>query len=138
MDFLFDLVRVSVPSMKLRLLGSTVCIRMHPQEVACWRSAGHWAEGVQIGPSSLDRWSYRLELTSGPNWNVTAEPGHLVVVVPCAAVRDWTDSEAVTLEHLTPWGTRLILEKDLPRRLLRPGNADREPTGDQKTSRAMP
>lgn len=138
MDFLFDLVRVSVPSMKLRLLGSTVCIRMLPPELASWQSAGHWAEGVQIGPSSQDRWSYRLELTSGPNWNVTAEPGHLVVVVPCAAVRDWTNSETVTLEHLTPWGTRLILEKDLPRRLLRPGNEDREPTGDQKTSRAMP
>ena len=138
MDFLFDLVRVSVPSMKLRLLGSTVCIRMLPPELASWQSAGHWAEGVQIGPASLDRWSYRLELTSGPNWKVTAEPGHLIVVVPCAAVRDWTNSETVTLEHLTPWGTRLILEKDLPRRLLRPGNEDREPTGDQKTSRAMP
>ena len=124
MDFLFGLVRVSVLSMKLRLLGSTVCIRMHPQELASWQSAGRWAEGVQIGPSTQDRWSYRLELSAGPSWNVTAEPGQLVVAVPREAVRDWADSEAITLEHLTPWGTRLILEKDLPRRLLRPEKRD--------------
>ena len=124
MDFLFGSVRVSVLSMKLRLLGSTVCIRMHPQELASWQSAGRWAEGVQIGPSTQDRWSYRLELSAGPNWNVTAEPGQLVVAVPREAVRDWADSEAITLEHLTPWGTRLILEKDLPRRLLRPEKRD--------------
>jgi hypothetical protein len=124
--------------MKLRLFGSTVRIRMRPQEVASWRAAGHWTEGVQIGPASQDRWSYRLELAPDPDWNVTAEPGHLVVTIPHAAVRDWTDSEAVTLEHLTSWGTRLILEKDLPRRLLRPGNEETDPTGHQKTSRAMP
>lgn len=102
--------------MKLRIFGSTVRIRMRPLEVTSWRAAGHWAEGVQIGPSSQDRWSYRLEVTSGPDWKVTAEPGHLVVAVPHEAVRDWADSEAVTLEHLTPWGTRITLEKDLPRR----------------------
>ena len=110
--------------MKLRLLGSTVCIRMLPPELASWQSAGRWAEGVQIGPSTQDRWSYRLELSAGPSWNVTAEPGQLVVAVPREAVRDWADSEAITLEHLTPWGTRLILEKDLPRRLLRPEKRD--------------
>jgi hypothetical protein len=124
MDFLFGSVRVSVLSMKLRLLGSTVCIRMLPPELASWQSAGHWAEGVQIGPSTQDRWSYRLELSSGPDWSAAAEPGHLVVAVPREAVRDWADSEATTLEYLTPWGTRLILEKDLPRRLLRPEKRD--------------
>jgi len=124
MDFLFGSVRVSVLSMKLRLLGSTVCIRMLPPELASWQSAGRWAEGVQIGPSTQDRWSYRLELSSGPDWSAAAEPGHLVVAVPREAVRDWADSEATTLEYLTPWGTRLILEKDLPRRLLRPEKRD--------------
>jgi hypothetical protein len=123
-DFLFDSVPVSVGPMKLRIFDSTVRIRMLPPELASWQSAGHWAEGVQIGPSTHDRWSYRLELSSGPDWSAAAEPGHLVVAVPREAVRDWADSEATTLEYLTPWGTRLILEKDLPRRLLRPEKRD--------------
>jgi|688.fasta_scaffold634058_2 hypothetical protein len=123
-DFLFDSVPVSVGPMKLRIFDSTVRIRMLPPELASWQSAGHWAEGVQIGPSTQDRWSYRLELSSGPDWSAAAEPGHLVVAVPREAVRDWADSEATTLEYLTPWGTRLILEKDLPRRLLRPEKRD--------------
>jgi hypothetical protein len=123
-DFLFDSVPVSVGPMKLRIFDSTVRIRMLPPELASWQSAGHWAEGVQIGPSTQDRWSYRLELSSGPDWSAAAEPGHLVVAVPREAVRDWVDSEATTLEYLTPWGTRLILEKDLPRRLLRPEKRD--------------
>jgi hypothetical protein len=123
-DFLFDSVPVSVGPMKLRIFDSTVRIRMLPPELASWQSAGHWAEGVQIGPSTQDRWSYRLELSSGPDWSAAAEPGHLVVAVPREAVRDWADSEAITLEYLTPWGTRLILEKDLPRRLLRPEKRD--------------
>lgn len=80
--------------------------------------------GVQIGPLAQDRWAYRLELDSGPDWKISIEAGHWNVAIPRTAVQHWTDSEAITLEHLTPWGTRLILEKDLPRRLLRPGNGD--------------
>ncbi|MEN9777590.1 MAG: hypothetical protein RJB04_1345 [Verrucomicrobiota bacterium] len=110
--------------MKVRWVDSIVRFRMRPLEVADWMATGQCTGGVQIGPLAQDRWAYRLELDSGPDWKISIEAGHWNVAIPRTAVQLWTDSEAITLEHLTPWGTRLILEKDLPRRLLRPGNGD--------------
>ena len=95
--------------MKLRIFGSTVRFRMRRPELANWLASGQQAEAVQIGPAPGDRWSYRLITTHGPDWNVTSESGQLVVT-------NWANSNAVSLEHLTPWGTRIIIEKDLPRR----------------------
>ena len=115
-----------------------VRFRMRPPEVADWMAKGQCAGGVQIGPLAQDRWAYCLELDSGPDWKMSIESGLWNVAIPRTAVQQWAHSDAVTLEHLTPWGTRLILEKDLPRRHLRPGNGDTDTTGDQKTSRAMP
>jgi hypothetical protein len=130
--------------MKLRISGSTVRFRLLPPEVAAWRTTGRCAEEVRIGPDAADRWAYRLELTTEPDWTVATEKGGLVVEVPHAAVQSWADSEdAIALEHLTPWGTVIVIEKDLPRRILRSRNAGRAeqegPSGsDQNTSRAMP
>ena len=102
--------------MKLRIFDSTVRFRMRRPELANWLASGQQAEAVQIGPAPGDRWSYRLITTHGPEWNVTSESGQLVVTIPMTIARNWADSDAVSLEHLTPWGTRIIIEKDLPRR----------------------
>lgn len=112
--------------------------RMRSPEVADWMATGQCAGQIQIGPLAQDRWAYRLELNPGPDWKITTESGCWNVAIPQLAVQHWADSETLTLEYLTPWGTRLILEKDLPRRHLRPGNGDTDSTADQKTSRAMP
>ena len=113
-------IRGSVPSMKLRISGSTVCFRLVPPEVSEWRTAGRCDAEVRIGPAPQDRWAYRLELTDSPDWTVATEAGRLLVGVPRATVQAWSDSEdAISLEHLTPWGTRIVVEKDLPRRVLR-------------------
>lgn len=130
--------------MKLRISGSTVRFRLLPPEVSVWRTTGRCAGEVRIGPGPADRWAYRLELTSGPDWTVVPAEGCLVVGVPQAAVQAWADSEeAISLEHLTSWGTDLVIEKDLPRRSLRARNPNQPgragPSGeDQNTSRAMP
>lgn len=101
-------------------------------------ATGQCVGQIQIGPLAQDQWAYLLELNPGPDWKITSQSGRWNVAVPRSAVQHWTDSETVTLEHLTPWGTRLILEKDLPRRHLRTGNGDTDSTSNQKTSRAMP
>ncbi len=112
----------SVPGMKLRISGSTVRFRMLPPEVESLRATGCCAGEVQLGPGPEDRWSYRLTRTAGADWSVVFEAGRLTVSVPLAEVQAWADAEnAITLEHATPWGTRIVVEKDLPRR------ADRGP-----------
>lgn len=102
--------------MKLRIFGSTVRFRMRRPELASWLESGQQAEAVQIGPAPGDRWSYRLIATPESDWKVTSESGQLVVTIPMTVARSWADSDAVSLEHLTPWGTRIVIEKDLPRR----------------------
>ncbi len=115
-DFLFGPGPGSVPTMKLRIFGSSVRFRMRPPEVAAWLESGTVSDGVRIGPRDGDRWSYRLEVTPAADWDVAVESGHWVVSVPRSAARAWADSDLVALEHLTPWGTRITIEKDLPRR----------------------
>ncbi len=124
--------------MKVRWVDSTMRFRMRSPEVADWMATGQCAGEIQIGPLAQDRWAYRLELNPGPDWKITTESGCWNVAVPQSAAQHWADSETLTLEYLTPWGTRLILEKDLPRRHLRLGNGDTDSSADQKTSRAMP
>lgn len=107
----------SVLAMKLRISGSNVRFRMPPAEVAAWRATGCCAAEVQLGPGPEDRWSYRLTLNAGADWSVVLEAGRLTVSVPLAKVQAWADAEsAFTLEHATPWDTRIVVEKDLPRR----------------------
>jgi hypothetical protein len=124
--------------MKVRWVDSTVRFRMRPPEVVDWMATGQCAGQIQIGPLAQDQWAYRLELNPGPDWKITSQSGRWNVAVPRSAVQHWASSETVTLEYITPWGTLLILEKDLPRRHLRTGNGDTDSTAHQKTSRAMP
>ncbi|MEY4692393.1 MAG: hypothetical protein RIT19_2718 [Verrucomicrobiota bacterium] len=119
----------SVPAMKLRISGSNVRFRMPPAEVAAWRATGCCAAEVQLGPGPEDRWSYRLTRNAGADWSVVLEAGRLTVSVPLAEVQAWADSEnVIALEHTTPWGTRIVVEKDLPRR------ADRGPRTTSRNS----
>ena len=145
--------------MKLRIFGSSVRFRMRPPEVAAWLESGTVSDGVRIGPRDGDRWSYRLEVTPAADWDVAVESGHWVVSVPQSAARAWADSDLVSLEHLTPWGTRITIGKrpPTPNPVIRSGSVApsgrtlraREPQGAgfqstesltpfQKTSRAMP
>lgn len=120
----FPSVRVpgSVNAMKLRISGSTVRFRILPPEVASLRATGCCADEVRLGPSPGDRCSYRLALAADTEWAVALVEGTLTVSVPQAEIQAWADAEtAIALEHVTPWGTRIVVEKDLPRR------ADRGP-----------
>ena len=94
--------------------------RLLPSEVADWLTTGRCAGEIRIGPEPADRWGYRLELIDGTDWTVNPEQGCLVVGVPRSAAQAWSDSEAaISLDHLTGWGTGIVVERDLPRRVLR-------------------
>ena len=114
----FPSVRVpgSVSAMKLRISGSTVRFRMLPPEVASLRATGCCDGEVRLGPGPEDRWSYRLTMATDNEWAVALVEGTLTVSVPQAEIQAWADAEtAIALEHVTPWGTRIVVEKDLPR-----------------------
>lgn len=117
--FLWDRNPGSVQSMKVRWHDSSVRFRLSPAEVADWMATGWCVAAVRIGPSVQDLWSCRLELSLESDWHASADAGHLVVRVPHDAARHWFESGGIDLEHLTGWGTRLVIERDLPRRAAR-------------------
>lgn len=123
--FLPGRVPVSVRAMKVRLSDSMVRFRLSPDEASDWLATGACSGGVRVGPRESDRWSYRLELGRRDGWRVTTEGGGLVVEVPMEAAKAWNAAGAARLEHTTPWGTRLRIERDLPRR----GARDRDDDG---------
>lgn len=114
--FLSGRVPVSVPAMKVRLSDSMVRFRLSPAEASDWLATGTCAGGVRVGAGESDHWSYRLEVAPRDGWQLSVDAGRLVVEVPVEAARAWGASASARLEHTTPWGTRLRIERDLGRR----------------------
>lgn len=100
--------------MKLRIRGNSIRLRLLRGEVAEFSSTGTLRETVNFGASNL---TYILQIADGANdLSVNFADGEIVVSVPPAAARDWTETETVSLtgEQKNEDGAvlKILVEKD--------------------------
>ena len=100
--------------MKLRIRGNSVRLRLLRGEVAEFAAKGFLRETVNFGASSL---SYILRTADGASdLSASFADGEIVVSVPNATARSWTETEAVSLagEQKSAGGEllKILVEKD--------------------------
>ncbi len=100
--------------MKLRIRANSIRLRLLRGEVAEFAANGVLRETINFGASSLD---YVLQITDSANELKTEfSGGEIVVNVPTAKAREWTETEAVSLSGEQKIGSdkflKILVEKD--------------------------
>ena len=112
------------PRVKLRLFKDSIRFRVRRPDLAELLSKGSIEHGVRIGPGEADLLTYRLRTVPDGEHAVTPLGLGLEVRIPEAAARDWAESSAVGIGFTTPWGSRVLVEKDFPCLEPRPGEGN--------------
>ena len=100
--------------MKLRIRGNSIRLRLLRGEVAEFASTGTLRETINFGASNL---TYILQIADGANdLSANFADGEIVVSVPTATARKWTETETVSLtgEQKNADGEflKILIEKD--------------------------
>lgn len=99
--------------MKLRITPEAVRLRLRRGDVDTLLETGFVEKRIQTGPAATDCLSYRLQVGAQvQEAQLVHEASTLSVGIPLVAAREWAESEAVGLYFQTPWGVRLMIEKD--------------------------
>ncbi len=109
---------------KLRLFKDSIRFRVRRPDVEELLSKGQIEHGVRIGPGQADLLTYRLRTVADGDHSVTRLGLGLEVRILETAARNWAESSAVGIGFTTPWGSRVLVEKDFPCLEPRPGEGN--------------
>jgi hypothetical protein len=97
--------------MKLRIQGNSLRLRLTQKEVAQVHDSGRVESSIEFAPGST--LAYALE-GSLHTTSVTATfAGRVILVtVPMSLMKEWADSDQVSIEGSPQAGAQLLIEKD--------------------------
>lgn len=104
--------------MKLRLRHNSIRLRLTQGEVLGLHESGRVAELIAFGPDEKQHFSYVVVSNAdAARVSATCEPGMFVVTVPRNLVKQWAESEELTITAHQPAGKtdplQITIEKDL-------------------------
>ena len=104
--------------MKLRIKGNSIRLRLGQSEVRRLFNEGVVGEFTDFGAFSQQRFGYALHVTlDDPNVSATFADGRMIVRVPAGAIRQWAQTDQISIRALqrTTDGSelRILIEKDL-------------------------
>lgn len=104
--------------MKLRLRHNSIRLRLTQGEVMGLNESGRVGECVAFGPDEKQHFSYVLVANAdAARVSATCEPGMFVITLPKNLVKQWADSDELTISAHQPAGKtdplQIIIEKDL-------------------------
>ena len=100
--------------MKLRLFKDSVRFRVRRPDLDRLMSVGEVGHSVRTGPSDGDRLVYRLRKSDGDVPVLEPLSTGLCVQLPAVDVERWASGPETGIEFRTPWGVRVLVEKDFP------------------------
>ena len=113
--------------MKLRLVPDAVRLRLRRSDLTELLASGAVERSVQVGVLPADRLSYRLELHDGiSTGELHPLSGGFCVRIPRPDAVVWSAGGEAGLCYCTPWGVRLLIEKDFACLEPRPGESDHD------------
>ena len=99
--------------MKLRLTPNSLRLRVTRSEVADIRQNGRLVCALQAGPAAGNVLAYGLEFVSTlPAIAIAFSQSRITVQVPAKLGEHWAQTGEVGLYGDTPWGLRVMVEKD--------------------------
>ena len=111
--------------MKLRLVPDAVRLRLRRGDLTELLATGAVECSVQVGVLPAARLSYRLELSDEiAAGELHPFSGGLCVRIPRPDAMVWSAGDEAGLCYQTPWGVRLLIEKDFACLELRPGESN--------------
>lgn len=99
--------------MKLRIRGNSLRLVVTQSEIIRLLAQGFLENQVQLGPTSADVLTYRLEtdpLLMAPD--CAYQTGAICVRIPQATAEDWANNKTVGLYSQTDWDLKIAVEKD--------------------------
>ena len=100
--------------MKLRLFKDSVRFRVRRPDLDRLMSVGEVGHLVRTGPSEENRLVYLLRKSAGTIPTLDPLPSGLCVHLPAVEVERWAAGPETGIEFRTPWGVRVLVEKDFP------------------------
>ncbi len=100
--------------MKLRLFKDSVRFRVRRPDLERLVSSGEVVHSVRTGADDAHRLEYRLVSADVPGPVLEPLPSGLCVRLPSADVGRWAAGPETGIEFRTPWGVRVLVEKDFP------------------------
>jgi hypothetical protein len=97
--------------MKLRIQGNSLRLRLTQKEVAQLRELGRVASSTEfaVGCALV----YLLESSSRARFVTAAFDGQAIrVTMPTHVMKEWAESDQVSIEAASPTGLHLVIEKD--------------------------
>jgi len=105
-------------SMKIRMSGNSIRLRLSQSEVAKFHETGKVSERISFGSQPDDILTCQLERTDQSGMSATIDGNHIRVLVSSALSDTWATSEQeVGMEHLLRFPAndghlRILVEKD--------------------------
>jgi hypothetical protein len=99
---------------KLRVFKDSIRFRIRRPDLDRLVSEGEVAHAVRTGPTEEHFLTYRLRKTDGTDPMLEPLPSGLCVHLPGVDVERWAAGPETGLEFRTPWGVRVLVEKDFP------------------------
>jgi hypothetical protein len=97
--------------MKLRIQGNSLRLRLTRNEVATVRDSGRIESRIEF--SAGQALIYRLESSSRAKFVTAAFNSQAIhVTVPAQVMREWAESDQVSIEAPSQTGPYLLIEKD--------------------------
>ena len=103
-------------SMKLRIFGNSLRLRLSQSEVTALNGSGKVEDRISFGKPAGQSLTYILQSADVPHISASFDNGTISVTVPVEAARKWATSDEVSLkaEQLLDSGDNLkiLIEKD--------------------------
>ncbi|MEY3051546.1 MAG: hypothetical protein RLY31_1331 [Bacteroidota bacterium] len=116
------------PTMKIRIQGNSVRLRLSQQEVARLSSLGIVEESIRFGTNPDDTLLYALSKSTTKHMDASFHQHRISILVPTPWADDWAASDQVGMEGSVPVGPnetlRILVEKDFQCPKPRPGEDD--------------
>jgi hypothetical protein len=98
-------------SMKLRIRGNSIRLRLTQSEVETFETVGAVEESVNFGNQDKPDFCYVLEKSGTQNLQASFDDGKITVSVPKAIADGWVNSEQVGIEG-DDGELQILIEKD--------------------------
>lgn len=122
--------------MKLRIKGNSIRLRLKQGEVAQLVQGKEVSEEVQFTP--MDKFSYSAQPWHLDIIQAKYEKDKLTVYLPEAAVKQWAESDQVSMDYQQEnetGGLKILVEKDFVCLTVRPGEDESDSFPNPNTSK---